>query len=155
MRVTLIISGAQTGADLAGLKAGKLLGIGTGGYMPKGWRTELGDRPTYKDLYGMEEWETEDYLGRTEQNVRIADATVIFGRRSPGSNRTEEFCRIQGKPCNWIFWPSDVPVGVQINTFRIWIARNKVSTLNIGGNRESVNKGIEKWVTDFLVRALK
>ena len=37
-----IISGGQSGADLAGLKAAIKLGIETGGFIPKNYRTENG-----------------------------------------------------------------------------------------------------------------
>jgi hypothetical protein len=156
MTVSLIVSGGQSGADLGGLKAGKLLGIPTGGYMPKGWITEAGSKPEYAEEYGMTEWDTHDYLGRTKQNARLGDVTVIFGRRSPGSNRTEEFCRQLSKQCMWINFGSN-PTNYRkanINAFKIWIARNKVETLNVAGNRESVNPGICKYVCEFLLEAL-
>ena len=37
----LIISGGQTGADMAGLMAAKKVGFNTGGFAPKGFKTEL------------------------------------------------------------------------------------------------------------------
>jgi hypothetical protein len=39
--VTKVISGGQSGADLGGLRAAKVLGIQTGGSMPKGFLTRL------------------------------------------------------------------------------------------------------------------
>jgi Circularly permutated YpsA SLOG family len=39
MLLKKIISGGQTGADQAGLRTAKRLGIETGGWMPQGWRT--------------------------------------------------------------------------------------------------------------------
>jgi hypothetical protein len=37
----IIISGGQTGADQGGLFAAEILKIKTGGYAPKGYRTEV------------------------------------------------------------------------------------------------------------------
>ena len=36
-------SGGQNGANIAGLRAAKAVGLKTGGWMPKGYRTEGGD----------------------------------------------------------------------------------------------------------------
>lgn len=155
MTVSLIISGGQSGSDLAGLKAGTLLGIPTGGFMPKGWMTEDGPKPEYEKLYGMSEWLTENYIDRTMQNIRIGDATVIFGRRSIGSNRTEESCRLLKKPCLWI--AANQTAGYRkanINAFKIWLARHDTETLNVAGNRESVSPGICKYTMEFLLEAL-
>lgn len=156
MIVTLVISGGQTGADLGGLKAAKVLGIATGGFMPKGWRTEDGPRPMYEVEYGLTEWMNDRYIARTMQNIRVSDATVIFGRRSPGSNRTEESCRIQGKPCIWMGMTSHrYAYKATVNTFRIWLKRHEVETLNVAGNRETVSPGIAEYVENFLMEALK
>ena len=45
-----IISGGQTGVDQAALRAAKACGIPTGGWAPKGWRTEDGPAPWLADL---------------------------------------------------------------------------------------------------------
>ena len=37
-----IVSGAQTGVDQGGLLAAIDLGLEWGGWVPKGWRTEIG-----------------------------------------------------------------------------------------------------------------
>ena len=80
--VERVISGGQTGADQAGLAAAKKLGISTGGYMPKGWRTERGPRPDFAAEYGLQEAATAAYPDRTEQNVIFSDGTVVFGNAS-------------------------------------------------------------------------
>ena len=50
-RPSKIISGGQTGADMGGLLAAKDLGIRTGGWMPKGWLTELCELQGWKCAY--------------------------------------------------------------------------------------------------------
>src|SRR3954447_21659974 len=74
-----IISGGQSGADQAGWRAAKAFGIPTGGFMPRGFRTEDGPRPDFAELYGAVAMETESYPARTEANVRDSDATLWFG----------------------------------------------------------------------------
>ena len=166
--IQAIVSGFQTGADMGGILAAVELDIPTGGYMPRGWKTERGPKPEYEDLYNAMESESEDYKFRTEENVRIGDATVIFGKRSPGSNATEEFCRKLGKPCCWVVWPAQTfstsstpnPSGTfmchNINAFKLWLKRRvNLQVLNVAGNRESKNPGIEEFTKSFLVKALR
>lgn len=157
--VTCIVSGGQTGADFGGLLAGEELGIETGGWAPKGWRTEAGPAP-WLETYGLVEWPDENYPPRTRANVELADGTVIFGFRSPGSNMTEEHCRVMGKPCQWVVFTDKTAWGpgkikVAQSVLNLWLVKNRICTLNVAGNRESRNSGIEQWVREFLVGALR
>jgi hypothetical protein len=169
--IQAIISGGQTGADQGGLYAGRELGFSTGGYAPKGWKTEAGPAQWLAD-YGLEEMPTDYYKDRIIKNIEISDGTVIVGIRSQGSNLAEEICRLQGKPCAWVMWTlqdntravdsimSD-PNGTYIlgppsyKAFALWAARKKISILNVAGNRESKNPGVGEFTKSFLIRALK
>lgn len=159
MRLEAIISGGQSGADTGGLFAGSSLGIATGGIAPSGWKTENGPAPWLAD-YGLEESDLGEYIDRTIDNLTIADGTVIFGKRSPGSNRTEELCRVKRKPCLWIWYPEaywlSFPVSYEqkIEQFHMWLSLHEIKVLNVAGNRESVNPGICSWVQGFLEEAL-
>ncbi len=74
--ITRIISGAQTGADRAGIDAAIESGIPYGGWIPKGRKAEDGTVPeTYTEL---QELIRGGYPKRTEQNVIDSDGTVIF-----------------------------------------------------------------------------
>jgi hypothetical protein len=151
MSLTLVISGGQTGADQAGLRAAKALGFKTGGYAPKEFMTEEGPAPWLAD-YGLVEHSDLDYHARTELNVLVSDGTVVFGYRSQGSNLTERICQENGKPCLWLKdYAKDKNV---IMKFRLWVARNDIKTINIAGNRESRTRGIGKSVERFLLEAL-
>lgn len=167
--IECIISGGQTGADQAGLEAAIKLGIVTSGFAPKGYKTEAGACPWLGEKYGLIQLDSSDYTERTECNVKMAHATVIFGRRSAGSNLTEELCRKLGKPCAWVLWipqesVSFPPTVLPNNTFiiprdkplvlRSWITRNQYKILNIAGNRESKNPGVGEFTQRFLTRAL-
>lgn len=158
--VRTITSGCQTGADQAGLRAARALEIDTTGYVTRGCRTEDGPRPDLRDLYNLIELESYDYKERTRRNVAMADGTVIFGKRSIGSNTTEELCRIMGKPCCWVYLPKEhrtptIRVHAIPASFRLWLALHKVQVLNVAGNRESRNPGIGKLTEQFLMEALK
>ena len=89
MKIAEVISGGQAGADQAGWRAAKGLGILTRGLMPAGFRTEgilrpdgrLGpdeDHPEFAELFGATQHHSRDYPPRTRENVRAADVTLIF-----------------------------------------------------------------------------
>lgn len=149
--ILLVVSGGQTGADQAALRAAKASGIKTGGYVPKGWRTETGGAPWLGTMFGCVEHESEDYPPRTEMNVIIADGTVIFGSRSAGTTLTEELCIEHGKPKLWLKEYQQVNA---VSMFRLWVCRNHIHTLNVAGNRESKARGIGLAVERFLREAL-
>jgi hypothetical protein len=88
-----IISGGQTGADLAGLRAAQSLGLLTGGYAPKGFKTLKGAQPQLA-LFGLLELPGSSYSDRTLKNVLAADATVIIAQdmESSGTKLTLKYC---------------------------------------------------------------
>lgn len=86
LAIEKVLSGGQTGADQAGWRAAKALGIPTGGLMPAGFRTEGApgrdaydeDHPEFAALYGATAHHSRDYPPRTRINVESADLTLIF-----------------------------------------------------------------------------
>lgn len=152
-----VISGGQTGADEAGLRAGKALGYTTGGMMPRGWKTEAGPRPEFKDLYGMTESRYDGYEHRTRHNIRAADATIVFylQRSDGGTGLTVAACMALVKPlttCEWPEWGTSFhpdPTYVQR-----WICGLHITTLNVAGNRESKSPGIGALVEKFMLEVL-
>jgi hypothetical protein len=80
-----VISGGQTGADQAGLRAARGAGIPTGGWAPLGWLVESDDgrrniaAPWLAD-YGLAECPEPGYPARTKANVRDSDGTLWFGQ---------------------------------------------------------------------------
>ena len=151
-----IISGGQTGADQGALAAAKRLGIATGGWMPRGFLTETGQRPDFATLYGMREHPEPEYAPRTEANVYDADGTLIFGDvTSGGSRNTKEFCAKHRKPCYVLSWRSGQAVPVEfISDFHHWLSEHRIRVFNVAGNRESGQPGIHKAVLEFLAAAL-
>ena len=74
MNLIQVTSGGQTGVDAAALRVAKSLGIPTGGWMTKGWKTLDGPRPEYAALYGMRESESSRGPGRA---LRGAGADLL------------------------------------------------------------------------------
>lgn len=145
--LTKIISGGQTGADQGGLDAALYLGLETGGYIPKGRRTEYGPMPIEQfKCYKLSEHFSSLYSPRTSLNVQDSDGTAIFGYcESPGSKATIKFCLKYKKP--YIKNPNK-------RELVLWITQNRIKCLNVAGNRESKNPGIHDRVLNILVAAL-
>ena len=174
--VDKIISGGQTGADKGGLEAGRLLGLETGGYAPRGYTNETGYDPSLKE-YGLNEMGTTSLPVRTQQNIKWSDGTIVFlntEKISRGSGKTVLYCRfekwwrgaIEENARNLIKSSSSGyrPVLVMNITFetddmiekiRNFIELNNIKTLNIAGSRESTHTGIQTFVRGLLMRALK
>jgi hypothetical protein len=146
-----VISGGQTGADQAGLRAAKKAGIPTGGYMPWGYLTEAGYDPSLAVEFGLEEHPDPTYSPRTRKNIEAASFVIWFGDLgSPGAKLTCRLAREASKVVLDVTTPSDVSV----KTVALWI--NEMSKkfenpiLMVAGNRERGNLGIGQWVETFL-----
>lgn len=151
MPIERIISGGQTGADQAGLAAAKHLGLKTGGWMPKGYRTEAGPRPEFLNLYGMLEHTDHSYLPRTALNVLQSGGTLVFGNQySSGSSLTISLGLRKGKDIFVCPWNSGQPTP-PTEPFFDWLSTRSWTTLNVAGNRESKNPGIFDACKDFLI----
>jgi len=146
-----IISGGQTGADQGGLEAAVVLGIETGGKVPRGFKTEKGPQPELSNLYGLEELSSDEYPPRTRYNILDSDGTVIFGLvSSVGSRMTREMCKQNGKP--WLVIESFDETYFRL--FGEWVLINQIKVLNVAGNRESKSPGIQNKVRNFLIEVI-
>jgi hypothetical protein len=142
--ITTIISGGQTGADIAGWKAAKRAGIATTGYMPRGFKTEDGPQPSYAALYGAIEHDSPLYPPRTAANAAMGRVTLWFGRiGSAGYHCTRNACTDHAKA----FWEVGDEAASEIARRLNMVGADLV---NIAGNRESTNPGIEARVESFL-----
>ena len=143
-----VISGGQTGADYGGLLAAEILGIPTGGLTPSGWKTEDGSNPNLA-RFGLQQDSSTSYVPRTHKNAAAADVTLWFGNTdSPGYACTSAGCVKAGKPL----------VVIDENTspdmVRDLILSKGYKTINVAGNRESKNPGLQAKTRDFLLEAL-
>jgi len=142
-----IISGGQTGADVAGLTAAKKCGFDTGGFAANGFETENGKRPDYAKMYGLVD-KHYNYAQRTVENVRMADATIVFAANisSSGTRLTINTCIKIGKP---------YLVNPTVEEVISFIQKNNPKVINIAGNRESVTPGITARVEKLLIDAFR
>lgn len=147
MKISKVISGGQTGADQAGLFAARESNIATGGWAPKGWRTDDGSSPWLAD-YGLEEHSSSAYPPRTRTNVSQSDLTLIFGNSSsPGCTLTKRCCNELNKPFELIKHFSGSEMDKII--LRLDSLPDNL-TINIAGNREKSLPGIGEKTKMFL-----
>ena len=94
MKIAKVVSGGQTGVDMAGLRAARDVGLPTGGWAPRGWLTEDGPQPELLRSFGLKEHQAYGYPPRTEQNVIDSDCTLLItnNRNSGGSRLTHQYC---------------------------------------------------------------
>lgn len=150
--LTKIISGGQTGADLAGVVVAKRFGLQTGGVMPKGFRTLDGNHPEFAELFGMIEDTSPTYPPRTFKNVFAADGTVRFAANFKSGG---EICTMNAiKKANKPHFDVNVLGSVQPSDLAQWIKDRQIKILNVAGNSEKTAPGIGEFVEIFLAETI-
>ena len=147
-----IISGGQTGADIAGLEIAKVMGLETGGTMPFGYKTLDGCRPEYKTLYGIKCHKSSSYVPRTRINVKESDATIrlAFDFTSRGEVCTLKAIHDYKKP----YIDVDLSDPRPVEEVAQWLKANNVCVLNVAGNAEKTAAGTYKAATGYLRKLL-
>jgi hypothetical protein len=151
-----IISGGQTGSDQGGLDAAISLNIEHGGWCPKDRHSEDGQIPA---RYKLKETLSHSYPLRTHKNILESDGTIIFTHGSPeqGSALTIKLCKQAAKPMLWIDLAAqcdDLSFDVDLTRIILWIEENKITILNVAGNRESKAEGIQAEVCNIITQAV-
>lgn len=142
--ISKIISGGQSGADLAGLDAALAVGIATGGWMPLGYKTEDGAKPEYRQKYGLRDLATTSYPARTRRNVEEAHATLIFSGTSNlqgGSLLTRNICDELKKPVLGLMLPTLEWNNMLRMDLSQFLRKKAILVLNVAGSRESSAPG--------------
>ena len=147
-----IHSGGQTGADIAALEIALEKDFPHGGWCPKGRRSLAGPIP---DCFELKETPSDDYLQRTEWNVRDTDGTVVFTLAKEvtgGSLKTIDYARKHQKPCLHLSQADPQLESLESFANRLldFIGEHDIETLNVAGSRESKEPGIHDWVREVL-----
>lgn len=143
-----IISGGQSGADIAGLETAKRFGFETGGTMPFGFKTLDGSKPEYKQLYGVVAHSSSSYVPRTKKNVKDSDGTLrlAYDFESSGEKLTLRSILDYKKP----YFDVDFNIDYDVNKAYDWLLSNNIKVLNIAGNSEKTAPGIYEKSCMFL-----
>lgn len=155
--VQKIISGGQTGVDRAALDVAMRFGISCGGWCPKNRIAEDGQIP---QQYPLLETPTEDFIIRTEWNVRDSDGTLVIlwdSIPNGGTGFTVECIKKWGKS-HFIANLSEEP-NIKIQTILVWIKTERIKILNIAGPRASYRRDVYleayKLITNLVVAGKK
>ena len=143
--VKKVISGGQTGVDLAALDAAMETTLSVGGACPKGRRYEAGRIPEH---YPLQELTSSDYLSRTVRNVLDADGTLVlaFGEPTGGTLATIECANNHRKPLAVI----DLLTNPKVDDAQRWIENHGIRTLNVAGPRGSHDARVYPYAHEFL-----
>lgn len=160
-RLEELRSGGQSGADIAGLRAGRALGVKTGGFVPKGYRTSRGADPSLAS-YGLVEISdgslASQYVRRSMMNVDAADATIAIRLgASVGTDKTIGYALTRKWQCfeatvaNGLHAPTSEPptkyrpvlvvrsldpTGPVVAAITAFVQLHRARTLNVCGHRE-------------------
>jgi hypothetical protein len=152
--ITKIISGGQTGVDLA-----RELGIPTGGWAARGWKTEDGPAPILGRLYGLTEAPVPGYPARTRCNVEDAHATLILTHKHPltgGTRLTYDLACPAGERGAGLYVAllGETDPGECLAWLQECVAGRAGFVLNVAGPRESKCPGIYRRAVTFLLPVL-
>lgn len=162
--ITTIISGGQTGVDLAGLDAGLALGLKVGGFVPYFYDDHMAKQYNLTHMPSTTSV-AQAYVARTIRNVDHSDATVIFKfQDSPGTDGTIRYAhygqwrpslKIRNERGDRPFKPYLIISSLDdthTQRLRNLVTLNSVSVLNIAGHRD--HKYYQP-VKQFLIDALQ
>ncbi|MCS6982334.1 MAG: putative molybdenum carrier protein [Flavobacteriales bacterium] len=148
MPLEKIISGGQTGVDQAALRFALTKGIKIGGWCPPGRICEGGVIPQEFPLKEADRDRSPDAPDiprsqRTQNNVREADATLIFWpsclEKDPGTEWTIQCARQFGKP--WLV-VDPYTMGAEKIISEWLLEHSTIKVLNIAGPSEKTYPGI-------------
>lgn len=155
-KISVIISGGQTGADRGALDFAIKSKIKHGGWCPLGRKAEDKVIPLH---YSLKETTTTLYPARTRLNIKDSDATLIFSSdiNSKGSQLTTKFCIEMKKPYYTVILNKNNLNKLSDDNLKNlclkiikWLNKFKPEILNVAGTRESHCPGIQKLVASIL-----
>ncbi len=148
-----IISGGQTGADIAAVDAAIACGLPYGGYLPKGRKNEIGTvAATYTHF---SELTNGGYPMRTKKNIEESEGTLVFYafNVSGGTKMTVQHAYKVDKPVCLVEMSSFTLQAV--STIRRWLYTNEITVMNVAGPRGSKQPDMYDYVYSVLVEVIK
>jgi hypothetical protein len=175
MTIQRVISGGQSGADLAGWRAAKAAGIPTGGWMVERFLTEDSHRPEFASEFGARLLPDVAHLSNVrrklrlcaEANVRDADATICFDLTGSDATSNANYdCNKYDRQFRCVMLDQDKDGAIVCGNLKDlkafeprhiaqWVIDNGIRTLNVCGNRESKAPGIGAFVERYMTEVFR
>jgi hypothetical protein len=175
LALTTVISGGQTGADIAAVRAAQQLKLKTGGHVPlfyETWRMhKYGFVKINKPVDGTEMSAGDQFALRSRLNVDNSDGTLAFRTHaSVGTDKTIAYALrkkweypayLRSKNIGVVLPPTTYkPLLLIANLkkegieqeIREWLQRHNIRVLNVAGHRD---EALEEGVYDLLLRTLE
>lgn len=149
MGLSEVISGGSTRVDQAALYAARDAGIATGGWCPPGWKTECGYEK-WLEGFNLVPYSALDYIERAVANIRDSDGTLWIGVTSTTHVSTMQACTKLRKP----FFVVTSGMTTVHEVFD-WITVNRISTLNVAGNRNALELDVGTYTYRFLLKVFR
>lgn len=150
MGLSEVISGGSTRVDQAALYAARDAGIATGGWCPPGWKTECGYEK-WLEGFNLVPYSALEYTERATANVRDSDGTLWIGvSGSETYTSTVRACTKLGKPFFVVTYGMTT-----VHEVFDWITVNRISTLNVAGNRNAMELELGSKTYRFLLRVFR
>ena len=150
MRIRVIRSGGQTGADRGALDAARQAGVPIAGWCPKGgWAEDMPEPPGLMAPYPeLVETPSADVIQRTEWVIRDSTCCIVFNTHAAGTSRGTDagymFYEKYDTP-NWTFLLGEPDsYGEQVRAAIDWLNSldDDAIVVGIGGPRASEYDGI-------------
>ena len=144
LKLKSIVTGGQTGVDIAAVKAAVEYGIPYYGWVPKGYRNETESIDPYLRS-GFFESDSESFESRTERNVIIGEATLVLFEKDKdeGTILTKSFSEKHKKKYREIDIRGQETIDVAYEISE-WLTNEQIEILNVAGPRESNSPQIEQ-----------
>ena len=145
--VETIISGGQTGVDMAALEFAIQNGLRYKGFCPRGRINESGIIP---QKFNLIETISFDHKTRTRYNILSAGGTLMLynAKLDGGTEYTRRFCLSVNHPL--LVLTLQNTYSENINKLNNWIETHNITLMNIAGPRESEENNYQK-VKQFLL----
>jgi len=152
--LTRTITGGDVGVDIAALRAAKAVGLETGGWMARGWRTDAGTKPEYAEQYGVQQLDTPDRDARHIRNIRESNAVLLLARSVLSSDMKSALAAIRKpgdtRPYRIVEWGEYDIVRV-LDTHRDAVVRfllepGRMIVSVVGGRDQFVEAPVQAWL---------
>jgi hypothetical protein len=174
-----IVTGGNTGCDRAGLIAAERLGLKTGGFLPKGLKTDDDKGEEVMKRFNLLE-SSGGYRQRDMDTADMCDSLIAFLLNEPNTGRgttgtinyvacgKHEFTHSLVAPSKGyliiktqkpvlVLWDAHIDANKEliISQIRDFLINFRLKSIMISGPVENTKSGIERRVTDILVQALQ